>query len=673
MLGAATVGADGSFAVPLTPLQANGETLQFTQTDAAGNVSPIVSIIAPDITAPTGLVAAISGDGSIVTGTGEAGATVTVRDANGASLGTAVVATNGIYSVQLTTPQVGSQSLTVVQADAAGNVSAPVPLTAPDLTAPLAPTGAVIDAGATLSGTGEAGATVTVRAADGTVLGSAVVAADGSFAVPLSPAQANGEILQFTQTDPAGNVSANVTVIAPDVTAPTGLTAGISGDGAMVTGTGEEGAIVTVRDTNGATLGTAVVDANGIYMVQLTPAQIDSEPLTVVQADAAGNVSAPVPLTAPDLTAPPAPTGLVIDAGATLTGTGEAGATVTVRAADGTVLGTAIVGADGSFTVPLATPQANGETLTLVQADVAGNVSPGTIIAAPDITAPIGLTATISADGSVMTGTGEPGRSSPSAIPPAPRSAPRPSPSDGSYAAILTPGPAQRRNPAGRPGRCDRQRLRAREPRRPRPDGTPRAPRGAGGGRDQRHRYRRGRRDRHRAGGRWQRARNRHRRRDGSFTVPLATAQINGETLSVEQSDAAGNVSPALGLTALDTSAPTAPTAIIDGTGTVVSGPGGGRRHRHRARSRRHRHRHRHSGYQWRLCGGDQPTPGQWRDADRHAERRGPAISRPRRRSWRPTSPHPMRRCSPSTQPAPKPAATARRAQPSPSATPPAP
>ncbi len=191
-------------------------------------------------------------------------ATVTVRDANGASLGTAVVATNGIYSVQLTTPQVGSQSLTVVQADAAGNVSAPVPLTAPDLTAPLAPTGAVIDAGATLSGTGEAGATVTVRAADGTVLGSAVVAADGSFAVPLSPVQANGEILQFTQTDPAGNVSANVTVIAPDVTAPTGLTAGISGDGAMVTGTGEEGAIVTVRDTNGATLGTAVVDANGI-------------------------------------------------------------------------------------------------------------------------------------------------------------------------------------------------------------------------------------------------------------------------------------------------------------------------------------------------------------------------------------------------------------------------
>ncbi|MDT9071408.1 Ig-like domain-containing protein, partial [Escherichia coli] len=75
---------------------------------------------------------------------------MTVRDANGASLGTAVVAADGTYSVPLTTAQIDSEALTVVQADAAGNVSAPVPLTAPDLTAPLAPTGAAIDAGATL-------------------------------------------------------------------------------------------------------------------------------------------------------------------------------------------------------------------------------------------------------------------------------------------------------------------------------------------------------------------------------------------------------------------------------------------------------------------------------------------------------------------------------------------
>ncbi len=43
-----------------------------------------------------------------------------------------------------------------------------------------------------------------------------------------------------------------------------------------------------------------------------------------------------------------------------MTGTGEPFATVRVRAADGTVIATVTVGADGSFTTPLSPPQANG-------------------------------------------------------------------------------------------------------------------------------------------------------------------------------------------------------------------------------------------------------------------------------------------------------------------------
>ncbi|WP_440978095.1 BapA/Bap/LapF family large adhesin [Sphingomonas pseudosanguinis] len=572
VLGTAVVAADGSFSATLTPAQADGETLSIDQTDRGGNTSPEATLTAPDITAPTGLIAAISGDGSIVTGTGEAGATVTVRDANGATLGTGVVAANGTYSVTLTPPQIDSEPLSVVQADVAGNVSTPVALTAPDLTAPLAPTGSVIDGGATLAGTGEAGATVTVRSPDGTVLGTAIVAADGSFAVPLIPAQANGETVQFSQADAAGNVSPNVTLVAPDVTAPTGLTAGISGDGSMVTGTGEEGAIVTVRDANGATLGTATVDANGVYMVTLTPPQIDAEALSVVQADAAGNVSAPVPLTAPDLTAPPAPTGIVVDAGATLTGTGEAGATVTVRAADGTILGTAIVAADGSFSVPLATPQANGETLTLVQTDAAGNTSPIVAVVAADITAPTGLTATVSVDGAVMTGTGEAGAAVTIRDPAGNVIGTATVAGDGSYAAILTP--AQLNGEVLQVIQADAA-GNASTPVSPiAPDLTaPTAPLAAlaAGGASVTGTGEAGATVTVRAadgsvlGTATVAA-------DGSFTVPLATAQVNGETLTVEQTDAAGNISPQLGLTAPDITLPTAPTASIDGTGTVVSG-----------------------------------------------------------------------------------------------------
>src|SRR5204862_1182512 len=55
----------------------------------------------------------------------------------------------------------------------------------------------------------------------------------------------------------------------------------------------------------------------------LTP-QIDSQVLSVIQTDAAGNHSPALSLTAPDLTAPPAPVATVAADGASITGTGKA-------------------------------------------------------------------------------------------------------------------------------------------------------------------------------------------------------------------------------------------------------------------------------------------------------------------------------------------------------------
>ncbi|MDT9126935.1 Ig-like domain-containing protein, partial [Escherichia coli] len=82
-----------------------------------------------------------------------------IRDAGGAILGTAVVAANGTYAAVLTTPQINGQALIATQADAAGNVGASAPITAPDLVAPLAPIGTISADGTTLIGTGEPGAT----------------------------------------------------------------------------------------------------------------------------------------------------------------------------------------------------------------------------------------------------------------------------------------------------------------------------------------------------------------------------------------------------------------------------------------------------------------------------------------------------------------------------------
>ncbi|WP_285183289.1 Ig-like domain-containing protein, partial [Mycobacterium tuberculosis] len=75
-----------------------------------------------------------------------------------------------------------------------------------------------------VSGLGEAGATVIVSNAAGTVLGTGIVLADGSFSVELSPAQINSQTLSVLQADPPGNVSLPVNVQAPDLTPPAAAT-----------------------------------------------------------------------------------------------------------------------------------------------------------------------------------------------------------------------------------------------------------------------------------------------------------------------------------------------------------------------------------------------------------------------------------------------------------------
>jgi VCBS repeat-containing protein len=68
-----------------------------------------------------------------------------------------------------------------------------------------------------LTGTGEPGATITVTGTGGAVIGTGTVAANGTFSVGLSPAQVNGQELDVTQQDAAGNVSGPATATAPGV------------------------------------------------------------------------------------------------------------------------------------------------------------------------------------------------------------------------------------------------------------------------------------------------------------------------------------------------------------------------------------------------------------------------------------------------------------------------
>ena len=574
VIGTGQVGADGNWTVTLPAPRLEGETLTVDQRDAAGNTSAAAPVMVPDLTPPAGLTAAIGDGGAIVSGAGEAGASISVRDPAGVVIGTAIVGADGRYVAPLSPAQTNGETLQVTQTDAAGNVAAPVAVVAPDTTPPLAPVGTLSIDGAILTGTGEPGATVTVRAADGTVLGSAPVAADGGFAVPLASAQVDGQTLRFDQADAAGNVSPTVQVLAIDSSAPVGLVATVSADGALVTGRGEAGATVTVRAPDGTPIGTALVGADGGYVAPLNPAQVDGQLLQVTQADAAGNVSTPVAPLAPDLTAPAAPVATLATDGASVSGTGEVGALVVVRSSDGTPLGSAVVGADGRYVAPLVPPQINGEALGVTQADAAGNVSPATPLLAGDTSAPIGLTAAVNANGTIVGGVAEAGATvtvrDPSGAPIGTAIAA----GNGAYAVVLTVpqtnGETVQVTQADAAGNVSG----------PAPALAPdlTAPAAPGLGLNATGTEASGSGEigatvvvRDAAGTEIGRA---VVDANGAYTATLTPAQANGGLVSATQADGTGNVSLPATAAAPDITGPVAPIAVLDATGAIVTGTG---------------------------------------------------------------------------------------------------
>ncbi len=418
ILGTTTVGTDSSFSVTLTPAQINGQTLTLSQTDAAGNESNSANLTATDLVAPGAPTAmAVSSDGLILSGTGEAGATVRVVNTNGTVVGTGTVLLDGSFQVALTTPQANGQTLAVTLTDAAGNTSAATNLIAADTTAPTVLTQlAIASDGATITGRGEAGATVTVSDSTGTALGTAVVGSTGTFTLVLGNALTNAEVLTLVQKDAAGNASPNATLTTPDFTPPADLAnVHINAAGVLVTGTGEAGATVTVKNAAGVVLGSSLVLADGTFAVTLGTPQINSEKLTVLQADPPGNVSSPTVIDAPDLTPPALPTQLLFNAtGTVLSGVGEIGATVAIKSADGTVIGSGTVDNTGHFLITLNSSLAltNGESVWVTLTDGSSNTSAAGTVAAPDTTAPnIVQDLALNAAGLVLTGAGEVGAS----------------------------------------------------------------------------------------------------------------------------------------------------------------------------------------------------------------------------------------------------------------------
>jgi VCBS repeat-containing protein len=432
-----TVDGSGNWSfTPTTPLSEGPHTLSVQQTDPAGNTSPIVSgpAFTIDITPPPAVVITdVSVDGSTVTGTAQPGSLVSITGPGNVLLGAPVVAdADGKFTITLSPAQTHGESLTAHVQDAAGNAGPDTGFIASDSNFPTVPvldtvlddvapsTGnlsngqSTNDSTPTLSGTGEIGSIINIFN-NGVLLGVAPVDGTGHWTfTPLLPLLNGEHNFTLTATNGSGTSAAsagftvNVDTQAP--AAPTDLD--VSADGKTVTGTAEAGSTITITDSNGNPIGSATAGTDGKFTVTISPPQLNGETLGATATDAAGNKGPNTPVVAEDHTPPAAPSDLAVSAdGLHVTGSAEAGSTVTITDGNGNILGTGTAGPDGKFDVtPLTPAQDNGETLLVTATDAANNSSPDATVIAQDNTAPDAPTdVKVNEEGTIVTGNAEAG------------------------------------------------------------------------------------------------------------------------------------------------------------------------------------------------------------------------------------------------------------------------
>ncbi|MFS2161100.1 Ig-like domain-containing protein [Pseudomonas sp. Pseusp122] len=275
------------------------------------------------------------------------------------------------------------------------------------------------------TGTAEANSTVTLYDTDGvSSLGSVSADGSGKWSITSSALTNGAHTLTAKAVDAAGNSSTASSglsvVVETSATAPgtpglsAGSDSGMLGDGITnvstptVTGTGTNGATITLYDSDGTTvLGSSVVNSSGIWSITSSALSQGSHSLTTKQVTLAGNTSVASAVTSLtiDTTAPVPPGGLTLAAASdsgtlgdgittvttpSISGTAEANSKVTLYDSDGTtVLGTTTASGAGAWSVASSTLSLGNHTLTAKQTDLAGNVSVASaaltlnIIAAP--------------------------------------------------------------------------------------------------------------------------------------------------------------------------------------------------------------------------------------------------------------------------------------------------
>ncbi|EQA7764213.1 Ig-like domain-containing protein [Acinetobacter baumannii] len=373
IVGSGYVDGAGNVSGYLYQVYLHGEELTFVVVDRAGNRSTEVkqNALIDDI-APNPIEnILLDANGQNFTAQAEANTQIEVKNTAGEVVGSGYVDSIGNVSGSFNQVYLHGEELTFVVVDRAGNRSTEVKQNALiDDIAPNQIENIVFDVnGQYFTGHAEADTRIEVLDQFGNRAGWGYVDSQGNVIGYFNQVYLHGEELTFIVVDIAGNRSVEVkqNALIDNVAPPAAANITLTSDG-LLFGEAEPNSTVEIIDQYGAVITTTYVWYDGTFNQWINLSQYQTQNLSIVVKDQAGNRSEVVHELVPVFTnSPIVATELKLDIdGHILTGKATVGMSVVVTSTDGqTVNGgwNNAVNEDGSFAIQLNDYYLQGQTL----------------------------------------------------------------------------------------------------------------------------------------------------------------------------------------------------------------------------------------------------------------------------------------------------------------------
>ncbi|MBC1273824.1 immunoglobulin-like domain-containing protein [Listeria booriae] len=350
-LGSGRVGSDGKYSITI-PKQSFGTIVTATATKDGKTSTAQTTVVRGEIADTT--INKVTTETTNVSGTAEPNATIVLTDQDGNVLKSGRVGSDGAYSMTIAKQAEGTVITATASADGfTSTASTIVERDGIDQTT----IDALTTESTTVSGTAEPNATIVIKDQAGNELKSGRVGSDGIYSLTIAK-QAEGTVVTATATLSGKTSSASTTVIRDGI-APTTIGA-LTADSTTATGTAEPNATIAIK-VGTTTIATGTVGSDGKYSVTI-PKQAEGTVVTATATKSGKTASVNTTVTAGQTIAQTTIAALT-NTSTVVSGTAEPNATIEIKNAAGTTIGSGTVGSDGKYSVTIPA-QATGAVVT---------------------------------------------------------------------------------------------------------------------------------------------------------------------------------------------------------------------------------------------------------------------------------------------------------------------